>query len=49
MVHDMYVYQVKSPEESTGEWDVYKLVNTIPGEEAYRPLSESTCPLVRKN
>lgn len=49
MLHDMYVYQVKSPEESTGEWDVYKLVNTIPGEEAYRPLSESTCPLVRKN
>ncbi|MDO5703941.1 MAG: ABC transporter substrate-binding protein [Paracoccus sp. (in: a-proteobacteria)] len=49
MVHDMYVYQVKSPEESTSEWDVYKLVNTIPGEEAYRPLSESTCPLVKKN
>ncbi len=49
MVHDMYVYQVKTPEESSGEWDVYKLVNTIPGDEAYRPLSESTCPLVQKN
>lgn len=47
MVHDMYVYQVKTPEESTGEWDVYKLVNVIPGEEAFRPLSESTCPLVK--
>ncbi|GGH62916.1 ABC transporter substrate-binding protein [Frigidibacter albus] len=48
MVHDMYVYQVKSPDESTGEWDVYKLVNVIPGEEAFRPLSESACPLVKK-
>ena len=49
MVHDMYVYQVKSPEESTGEWDVYKPVSVIPGEEAYRPLSESTCPLVKQS
>lgn len=48
MVHDMYVYQVKTPEESTGEWDVYKLVTVIPGDEAYRPLSESLCPLVKK-
>lgn len=48
MVHDMYVYQVKSPAESTGEWDVYKLVSVIPGEEAFRPLSESACPLVKK-
>ncbi len=49
MVHDMYVYQVKTPAESTGEWDVYKLLSVIPGNEAYRPLSESTCPLVKKN
>lgn len=48
MVHDMYVYQVKSPEESTGEWDVYKLVETIPGDKAFRPLSDSECPLVKK-
>ncbi len=48
MVHDMYVYQVKSPAESTGEWDVYKLVSIIPGNEAFRPLSESTCPLVKR-
>lgn len=48
MVHDMYVYQVKTPEESTGEWDVYKLVTVIPGDEAYRPLAESQCPLVKK-
>jgi branched-chain amino acid transport system substrate-binding protein len=48
MVHDMYVYQVKTPAESTGEWDVYKPVSVIPGDEAFRPLSESTCPLVKK-
>jgi len=47
MVHDMYVYQVKTPEESTSEWDVYKLVQTIPGDQAFRPLSESECPLVK--
>lgn len=46
MVHDMYVYRVKSPEESTGEWDLYDLVSVIPGDEAYRPLSASECPLV---
>ncbi|WP_108661280.1 ABC transporter substrate-binding protein [Acuticoccus kandeliae] len=47
MVHDMYVYQVKTPAESTGEWDVYKLIETIPGDKAFRPLSESECPLVK--
>ncbi|MCZ4291002.1 ABC transporter substrate-binding protein [Hoeflea alexandrii] len=47
MVHDMYVYQVKTPAESTGEWDLYKLVNTIPGDKAFRPLAESECPLVK--
>jgi branched-chain amino acid transport system substrate-binding protein len=48
MVHEMYVYQVKSPAESKGAWDYYKLVATIPAEEAFRPLSESQCPLVKK-
>ncbi|CAK7255828.1 MULTISPECIES: ABC transporter substrate-binding protein [unclassified Shinella] len=48
MVHDMYVYQVKTPAESTGEWDILKLVTTIPGDEAFRPLAESQCPLVKK-
>lgn len=47
MVHDMYVYQVKTPAESTGEWDLYKLINTIPGDQAFRPLAESECPLVK--
>lgn len=44
MVHDMYLARVKSPSESTGPWDYYEIVRTIPGEEAYGPLSESTCP-----
>ncbi len=46
MVHDMYLAQVKTPEESTGEWDLYNIVRTIPADEAFRPLSESKCSLV---
>jgi branched-chain amino acid transport system substrate-binding protein len=49
MVHDMYLVQVKTPAESKGEWDLYKVVRTIPGDEAFRPLSESQCKLVTKN
>ncbi|MBN9582442.1 MAG: ABC transporter substrate-binding protein [Afipia sp.] len=47
-VHDMYVYEVKKPSESKYPWDYYKLRAVIPGDEAYRPLSESKCPLVKK-
>ena len=48
MVHDMYLFQVKTPEESKGKWDDYKLIATIPGKDAFLPLSESKCPLVKK-
>lgn len=48
VVHDMYLMQVKSPEESKGEWDMLKVVNVIPGERAFMPLSQSQCPLVKK-
>ncbi|MFO1114967.1 MAG: ABC transporter substrate-binding protein [Beijerinckiaceae bacterium] len=48
MVHDMYLFQVKTPEESKGKYDDYKLLATIPGNEAFMPLSESKCPLVKK-
>ena len=48
MVHDMYLFQVKTPEESKGEWDLYKLVATVPGDEAFQPLSQSRCPLIKK-
>ncbi|MFX5918550.1 ABC transporter permease, partial [Acinetobacter baumannii] len=46
-LHPAYLFQVKAPEESRGEWDYYKLLQTTPGEEAFRPLSEGGCPLVR--
>jgi len=46
MIHDMYVMQVKTPQESTHPWDYYKLVQTMSGEEAFGKLSESACPLV---
>lgn len=47
MVHPMHLFQVKTPAESKGPWDLYKLVATVPGDQAFRPLSESKCPLVR--
>jgi len=46
MVHNIYLVQVKKPEESTEPWDVYNVIATIPGDQAFRPLSESQCPLV---
>jgi branched-chain amino acid transport system substrate-binding protein len=48
MVHEFYLYQVKSPGESKGEWDLYKLVSAIPGDQAFQPLSASRCPLIKK-
>ena len=42
-----YLFQVKKPSESTGPWDLYKLVSTLPGEEAARPLAESGCRMIR--
>jgi branched-chain amino acid transport system substrate-binding protein len=44
----MYLLQVKKPGESKGDWDLYKVVQTLPGESVNRPLSESQCPLVKK-
>ena len=48
MVHDMYLFEVKKPSESKEPWDDYKLVATIPAQEAFQPLSQSACPLVKK-
>jgi branched-chain amino acid transport system substrate-binding protein len=48
MIHDMYLMQVKTPQESKGPWDYYKIVATLPGDEVYTKLSESTCKLVKK-
>jgi branched-chain amino acid transport system substrate-binding protein len=49
MVHDMYLFEVKKPSESQSEWDVYKLLATVPGDEAFRPLDKGGCPLVKSN
>ena len=48
MVHDMYLAQAKTPGESKGAWDLVKYIGTIPGDEAFRPLSQSECPLAKK-
>ncbi len=48
MVHDFYLMQVKSPEQSKEPWDYYNLISTIPGDQAFQPLSLSRCPLVKK-
>jgi branched-chain amino acid transport system substrate-binding protein len=47
-MHDMYLYEVKKPAESKGKWDYYKQIAVLPAEQAFRPLSESECPLVKK-
>ncbi len=48
MEHSMYIMQVKTPAESKGPWDLYKLVETMSGEDAFGKLADSTCPLVKK-
>ncbi len=48
MVHDMYLAEVKKPEEAKYPWDYYTIKATIPGDQAYIPLKDSTCPLVKK-
>jgi branched-chain amino acid transport system substrate-binding protein len=47
-MHDVYLFEVKKPSESKGPWDFYKLVSTIPAEQAFRPLDQGNCPLVAK-
>ena len=48
LMHDTYVFQVKKPEASKGEWDVYDLVATVPAEQAFRALGEGKCPVLRR-
>jgi branched-chain amino acid transport system substrate-binding protein len=47
VIRDMYLFQVKSPDESKGKDDIYKLIATVPGDQAYRPLNEGKCPLIK--
>jgi branched-chain amino acid transport system substrate-binding protein len=46
VLRDMYLVQVKKPEESKGPWDYAKIIQTVPGDKAYRPLDKGGCPLV---
>lgn len=46
-IHDMYLFKVKAPDASTGPWDYYELVATIPADKAFRPLADGGCPLVQ--
>ena len=46
-IHPMFLYEVKSPEESKGPWDYYKLVREIPIADAWRPIADGNCPLIR--
>jgi branched-chain amino acid transport system substrate-binding protein len=48
MVHDMYLMRIKKPEESKSKWDLYEYLDTIPGEQAFRPMSEGGCPHVKQ-
>ena len=48
MVHDMYLVEVKTPAESSGPWDYYKIITTIPGDQAFRPAGEDGCPLIKR-
>ena len=47
-IHDMFLFEVKKPAESKGEWDLYHVRATIPAAEAFRPLKDGNCPLVAK-
>jgi branched-chain amino acid transport system substrate-binding protein len=44
----MHLVEVKKPEESRGPWDLYRILATVPAEQAFRPMAEGGCPLVRQ-
>ncbi len=48
VIRDMYLFEVKKPSESKGAWDYYKLLQTVSGNDAYRPVDKGECPLVKK-
>ena len=47
-MHDMYLFEVKTPAESKGPWDYYKLIATVPGDQAFRPMDPAACKMVAK-
>jgi branched-chain amino acid transport system substrate-binding protein len=48
VIRDMYLARVKSPENSKGPYDYLEIVQTVKGDDAFRPVSESQCPLLKK-
>jgi branched-chain amino acid transport system substrate-binding protein len=48
MVHDVYLVQIKKPADSKGEWDLQKVVTTLPGKDAFRSIAEGDCPAMKK-
>ncbi len=48
LIHDMYVVSVKTPQQSKEPWDYYNIVKTVPGDQAFMPLSESKCALLKQ-
>ncbi|MFZ5738110.1 MAG: ABC transporter substrate-binding protein [Pseudomonadota bacterium] len=48
MVHSMFLFEVKKPEESKAPWDYYKVLAEVPGDQAFRPLKDGGCPLVKE-
>jgi branched-chain amino acid transport system substrate-binding protein len=47
MVHEMYLFELKKPDESKGEWDLYKMLAEVPGDQAFRPIDKGGCPLIK--
>ena len=47
MVHSMFLFEVKKPEESKGPWDYYKVLAEVPGDQAFRPIKDGGCPLIK--
>ena len=43
----MYLFQVKSPSESKSKYDIYKLLGTVPGNQAFRPMADGKCPFIK--
>jgi branched-chain amino acid transport system substrate-binding protein len=48
VTHNAYLFEVKKPSESKSPWDLYKLVGTVPGDQAFTPLAQSSCALLKK-
>lgn len=46
-IHPLYLLEAKTPGESKGKWDYFKVAATIPGEDAFRPMKDGNCPLVK--